>query len=616
MNRKQRRAAKSQGKAAPGCSAPAAAADSPGPIAQRFALALAHHQAGRLDQAESLYRQICTLEPGHVESLYLLAVLARQGGRNEVAIDLIGRVLALRPDFAQAHHDLGAILLVQDKPDEAIACLERAVALKPDYAEAHYNQGIALMRVNRLTDAARCYERALALAPDFADAHNGLGALLLVEDKPAEALACFERALALKPDHLEALNNRGSVLRNLKRLAPALASYDLALAIKPDYAEAHYNRGNVLLGLMRPAEALLSFERALAIKPDYAQALHNRGNALRILQRHAQALASFDQAVAINQDYAETRWNRACLRLLLADFERGWKEYEWRWKTQEFASGRRDFAQPQWRGEEPLAGRTILLHAEQGYGDAIQFVRYAPLVAALGAKVILEVPRPLTALFSRIAGVSLVIGRGDKLPELDCHCPLVGLPLAFKTRLETIPASTAYLSAARDRVIKWRQRLPQPRARRIGIAWAGNPAFAGDQTRSIGLTRFSPLLSVAGVEFLSLQRDLREGDRDILRSHSHVLQVGDPIEDFDDAAAIMSSVDLVISSDTSVAHLAGAMGKPVWVLLQYDADWRWLVGRSDSPWYPTARLFRQPGIDDWESVVARLIGELRTVVAA
>jgi tetratricopeptide (TPR) repeat protein len=616
MNRKQRRAAKSQDKAAAGCSVPSGPAGPSGQIAERFALALSHHQAGRLAEAESLYRQICAIDPRHVDGLYLLGVLARQRGRNEVAIDLIGRVLALRPDFAEAHHDLGAVLLVQDKPNDAMACFERAVGLKPDYAEAHYNQAIALMRVNRLDDAATRYERALALKPDFADAHNGLGAVLLFQDKPNDALACFERALALKPDHFEALNNRGSALRNLKVPAQALASYDLALAIKPDYAEAHYNRGNALLGLMRPAEALASFERALAIKPDYAQALNNRGNALRILRRHAEALASFDKAVAIKPDYAETHWNRSCLWLLLADFDRGWKEYEWRWKTQEFAFGRRDFAQPQWRGEEPLAGRTILLHAEQGYGDAIQFVRYAPLVAARGAKVILEVPPPLTALFSRTAGVALVIGRGATLPEFDCHCPLVGLPLAFKTRLATIPAAVPYLSAAQDRVIKWQQRLPPPRKRRIGIAWAGNPAFKGDQTRSIGLARLSPLLAVAGVEFLSLQRDLRDGDRDILRSNSHVMQVGDAIEDFGDAAAIMSSVDLVISSDTSVAHLAGAMGKPVWVLLQYDADWRWLLGRGDSPWYPTARLFRQPDIDDWEGVVARLMEELAAAVAA
>jgi tetratricopeptide (TPR) repeat protein len=615
MNRKQRRAANSQGQAAPARTAPAAAAAA-GEIAERFAMALAHHRAGRLAEAETLYRQICARAPDHIESLHLIGVLARQGGRNDVAIDIIGRVLALRPDFADAHNGLGAVLLAQDKATPALACFERALGLKPDYAEAHHNRGIALALLNKLDDAAASYARALALAPDYHEAHNGLGAVLLAQDKPAEALACFERALAITPDQVDALNNRGSALRILKRFDEALASYDQALAIVPDHAQAHYNRGNVLQGLKRHVDALASFERALALKPDYAEALNNRGNALRILARHAQALASFDKAVGLVPDYAETHWNRSCLQLLLADFDAGWKEYEWRWKTQEFAPWRRDFAQPLWLGEEPLAGKTILLHAEQGLGDAIQFVRYLPLVAARAGRVVLEVQPPLKALLAGFAGASTVIGRGETLPAFDCHCPLASLPLAFKTRLDTIPATVPYLSTSEDRLIQWNRRLPQSRLRRIGIAWAGNPAFKGDQSRSIGLPRFSPLLAAAGVELFSLQRDLREGDRDILRDHPRVVQLGEAIADFSDTAAIMASLDLLIASDTSVVHLAGAMGKPAWVLLQYDADWRWLIGRSDSPWYPSARLFRQPAIDDWESVVARVMEELSAMPAA
>jgi hypothetical protein len=274
--------------------------------------------------------------------------------------------------------------------------------------------------------------------------------------------------------------------------------------------------------------------------------------------------------------------------------------------VRDFTPWRRDFAQPLWRGEESLEGKTILLHAEQGFGDAIQFVRYVPFLAAKGAQVVLEAPPPLTALFSRIAGAAQVLARGEALPAFDWHCPLMSLPLALKTRLETIPAAVPYLSASEERVASWKQRLPEAGARRIGVAWAGNRNFKGDQTRSIGLARFSPLLSVNGIEFLSLQKDLRDGDREILRDNSHVRHVGDAMEDFSDTAAILSSVDLVISSDTSVAHLAGALGKPVWVLLQYVPDWRWLLERGDSPWYPTARLFRQPKIDDWESVIRQV----------
>jgi hypothetical protein len=299
----------------------------------------------------------------------------------------------------------------------------------------------------------------------------------------------------------------------------------------------------------------------------------------------------------------------------MGDLDAGWKEYEWRWRTQEFAPWRRDFAPPLWLGEEPLAGKTILLHAEQGLGDAIQFVRYLPLVAARAGKVVLEVQPALMPLLAGFAGASLIVGRGEKLPAFDCHCPLGSLPLAFKTRLATIPAAIPYLTASDERVTRWRQRLPRTGRWRIGIAWAGNPAFKGDRTRSIGLPRFSPLLSAAGVEIVSLQRDLRAGDRDILCDHPHVVQLGEAMADFGDTAAIISGLDLVISSDTSIVHLAGAMGKAVWVLLQYDADWRWLIGRDDSPWYPGARLFRQPAVDDWESVVARVLAELAATPA-
>ncbi len=263
----------------------------------------------------------------------------------------------------------------------------------------------------------------------------------------------------------------------------------------------------------------------MALKADHLEALNNRGLVLRDLDRPLEALASFDRALSIDPGHAEIHSNRACLRLLLGDFERGWEEFEWRWRVPDFAPWRRDFAQPRWLGDAPLAGRTILLHAEQGFGDAIQFARYAPLVAARGAKVVLEVPPPLSALCSSLAGVSLVVGRGEQLPELDYHCPLLSLPLAFGTRLETIPAAVAYLSASRDRVIKWKQRLPGTSMRRVGIAWAGNPGFKGDQRRSIGLARFSPLLAVAGIEFVGLQRDLREGDRDILRDNPQVICV-------------------------------------------------------------------------------------------
>jgi tetratricopeptide (TPR) repeat protein len=535
------------------------------------------------------------------------------------SVDSSARIAArapkLNPDHAEAYNGLGVALLVQNKLTEAMECFEQALACRLDYAEAHYNYGAPLMQANRLVDAVTQYERALALKPNYAEAYHGLGTVLLIQGKPTAAMACFDRALAIKPDHVDAINNRGSALRHLKRHAEAVASFDQVLAIKPDNAEALYNRGNALQGLKRHAEALTSFDQALAIKSDYVEVFINRANSLQALRRHAEALASFDQALAIKLDYADAHFNLSLLRLLLGHFDAGWKEYEWRWKTRDFVPGRRDFAPPLWVGEQSLHGRTILLHAEQGLGDTIQFVRYVPLVAARAAKVILEVPPPLKALLSGIKGASLIIGRGEKLPEFDCHCPLISLPLAFKTGLETIPATIPYLSPSADRVTKWQQRLPEAGRRRIAIAWAGNPNYTGDQARSVALSCFSPLFSLAGVEFISLQRELRDGDCDILRNHSHVIHLGDVIADFGDTAALLALADLVIAVDTSVAHLASAMGRPTWILLPFSPDWRWLLDRDDSPWYPTARLFRQPKIDDWESVVARLRGELADTFA-
>ena len=613
-------------------------------LSQALTQAVELHRKGDLAEAERLYLRVLAARSDHFDALQMLGLVRYQQKRLPEALSLLDAAVQAKPDFpplllnrglvldaldrraealasydkalvldpnyAEALHHRGLVLRGLARPAEALASFDQALAIRPGYVEDHYNRGNVLQDLKRPAEALASFDQALAIKPDHVGALNNRGLALLGLQRPADALASFERALAIRPDHVRALNNRGNTLQALRRPAEALAAYEKALAVQPAHAEALYNRGIVLRDLKRPAEALASFDRALSAAPNHVDAFNNRGIVLRDLDRPLEALASYDRALSIDPGYAEAHSNRSCLALLLGDFERGWEEFEWRWRVPDFAPWRRDFAQPLWRGDTPLAGRTILLHAEQGFGDAIQFVRYVPLVAARGAIVVLEVPPPLTALFSRIAGAARVVGRGEELPAFDCHCPLLSLPLAFNTRLDTIPATVPYLAASHDRVLKWEPRLPQTGQRRVGIAWAGNASFKGDQARSIGLARLSPLLAVAGIELVSLQRDLREGDSDILRSHPHVVHLGDAIEDFDDTAAVMSALDLVISSDTSVAHLAGALGKPVWILLQYAADWRWLRERGDNPWYPTARLFRQPEIDDWDSVVRRVTDEL------
>jgi tetratricopeptide (TPR) repeat protein len=602
------------------------------------------HGKGDLAAAEAVYLRLLDVPPVRFDALHMLGILRCQQGRFAEALSLIADALKMNPAFPPALLNYGLALDALQRHAEAVASYDRALAVQPDYAEALFRRGVALRSLQRPLDAFASFERVLAkrpdhvgslynragilrdlgrpeealesferasaIKPDYAEALNGAGLALLDLGRQAEALVRFERALAARQHYPAALNNRAGTLQELGRPEEALAGYDKLLELQPEHAEALYNRGIVLRDLSRPLEALASLDAALAINPRHVDALNNRGIVLRDLARPTEALASYDRALALAADNAETHVNRSCVRLLLGDFAQGWPEFEWRWRTRDFAPWRRDFAAPLWLGEESLAGRTILLHAEQGMGDALQFARYVPLVATRGARVVLEVPPPLTRLMSSVAGVAQVIGRGEALPPFDFHCPLLSLPLAFRTVRDAIPAGVPYLFPSAERAARWKQSVPDTGVRRIGLAWAGNADFKGDRSRSIGLERLSPLLSVGGVAFFSLQKDLRAGDRDILLKHPQVTPLGEAIADFDDTAAIMASLDIVISSDTSVVHLAGALGRPVWILLQQVADWRWSLDRADCPWYPTARLFRQPKLDDWESVVREVAGAL------
>ncbi len=452
-------------------------------------------------------------------------------------------------------------------------------------------------------------QKSLGIKPSNPDALVNFGNALQELGRYDEALASYDEALAIKPDYATALSNRGTVLQALKHYDKALASYDEALAIKPDYAEALRNRGITLHGLRRYDEALASYDKALAIKPDYAEALSNRGLTLQALKRYDEALASYSKALAINPDYAEAHANEGLLRLTLGDFERGWEEYEWRWKGPSFAASRRNFSRPLWLGKDDIRGKTLLIHAEQGMGDTIQFARYAHMVAEKGATAILEVQPALKALLANGPGAYQVLSEGEALPKFDLHCPFLSLPLAFNTRLDTIPAHVPYLAAPAAAIKKWRAKLEQSSAPRIGIVWSGRSTHANDANRSIALIKLMPLQSPE-VQLVSLQNEVRPQDERVLAANKQILHFGSELKDFSETASLVSALDLVISVDTSVAHLAGALGKPVWILLPFAPDWRWLLDREDSPWYPTARLFRQPKIGDWDSVIDRVKQEL------
>ncbi len=476
-----------------------------------------------------------------------------------------------------------------------------------------FQRAVDAFRAGQLAETEQLCRQIVAVKPDHFDAAHVLAVAQAAQGKLDLALASYDRALALRPDSFEALSNRGTCLERLGRFEEALASYERALSLRPDFVDALYNRGNVLRALGRHTEALASYDRALALRPAHADALNNRGQVLRELMRYDDALKSYDAAVAVAPQHVMAHCNAAALRLLMGDFRRGWADYEWRWKKASVVRFDRHFPQPLWRGEA-IASKTILIHSEQGLGDTIQFCRYVPQVAARGARVIFEVEPPLLGLMSAFSGVAQAVAKGSALPAFDVHCPLLSLPLAFGTTLATIPAETAYLRAPALQSIQWHARLAEKRRPLVGMVWAGNPRHERDSERSIALDALLPLLD-AEASFVSLQKDVRPDDAAVLRERGDILQASDELKDFSDTAGLVSALDLVISVDTSVAHLAAALGKPTWILLTHVPDFRWLLDRDDSPWYPTVRLFRQDATRRWDGVIARVRKVLNGFVA-
>ncbi|AMN43366.1 tetratricopeptide repeat protein [Rhodoplanes sp. Z2-YC6860] len=473
-----------------------------------------------------------------------------------------------------------------------------------------------LERSGLFDEAEQRYRAVLQSDPRQWQALHQLGSIFLERGDHVQALEYMAAAMKANPASAEAKSNYGFILQKMERHEEALDYFSRSLVVRPTYAPALLNRGVSLHQLGRLQQALDNFERVLALEPRNVKALYNRANILHELRRFDESLATFQQTLALAPNYAEAQLNEALTRLLLGDFERGWRQYEWRWKAESQRHQRRDFAQPLWLGGEALAGKTILVHAEQGFGDAFQFVRYLPRLAALGAEVILEVKPGLRAILSGMNGVARVVEQGEPHPHFDVHCPIMSLPLAFRTTLDTIPADVPYLKAPPDRLQKW-SHLSSRQGFRVALAWAGSATHKQDQLRSIPLKELVPLIAGAdGVEWLSVQRELRAGDAELLNELPKVRSLGGELEDFADTAAVLSQADLVITVDTAVAHLAGALGRPVWLLVQYSPDFRWLLDREDSPWYPTLRIFRQDQLRDWSGVAGRVAEALKSSVRA
>jgi len=546
-------------------------------VRQALDAAWQHYQTGQWQQAEQLYLQVLEVDPDQIDALHLLAAITGQTGRESRAITYLQAVLRLQPGLAAAHNNLGNAFSSQGRFPEAVASFQEAVRLQPDFAVAYSNLGNAQRKQGRLAEAVASLQQAVRLKPDFAGAHNNLGAAWLA----------------------------------LEKLADAQASFQQAVRLKPDFAEAHFHLGVALGKGGKHEEATASLQQALRLKPDYAEAHYSLGVALERQEKHEEAVASYQQAVRLDPDYADAHYNLGLVSLLLGDFEQGWGEYEWRWKTkEEFVD--RSFSQPRWDGGR-LEGKTILLHAEQGLGDTLQFIRYAPLVHQRGARVVVCTFPPLLSLLRTCPGIDHLLAGDEPLPSFDIHAPLLSLPLVFGTTAATVPADVPYLAADPCLVTHWQSELNALPGFKVGIVWQGFPGHKKDHLRSVPLMAFAPLADLADVHLVSLQVGL---GREQVAALGGLFRIADVASRFDaasfgDAAAVVKCLDLVITVDSALAHLAGALGVLVWVALPYNPDWRWMLEREDSPWYPTMRLFRQARPGDWAEVFGRIAVALK-----
>jgi tetratricopeptide (TPR) repeat protein len=578
------------------------------PAAFHSNLGTAYQAMGKLEEAATCYERALILQPELAEAHMNLGAVREAQGKHELAEMRFRRALDLNPDLAEAHVNLGNILQAKGKLEEAVACHERALALKPDSAEAFFNHANALQAMGKLEEAVVSYQWAMALKPEMASAHCNLGNVLLALNKLEEAEACYAQALTLQPDYAEACYNLGNLRQAQDKLAEAAACYERAIVLKPQLAEAHYNLGNTLHSLDRLDEAAASFERALAIRPEYAEAHYNLGCVFEDLGRLDAALARMARALELKPDYPQARFGQALVQLRSGDFSTGWRNYESRWQSIDHDTPWRAYTEPIWTGERLSSGR-LLVWGEQGIGDEIQFAGLIPDAIHAGNHIVLDCDARLKPLFARsFPEIEVVSGCGPEDSQeagIAAHLPAGSLPGLYRTTEDTFAATTSpYLQA--DPVERERFRAAYGDGRRlIGLAWHTRNQKSG-RKRSIDLNNFAPLFALPGIRWISLQY----GDFDALEAQAAAAKAPllidrgvDQFANIDRFAAQIAAMDQVITIDNSTAHLAAALGLPVWLLAPFAADWRWMEKRADSPWYPTLRLFRQQKIGDWEAVM-------------
>jgi tetratricopeptide (TPR) repeat protein len=609
-------------------------------IQQQLETGLKHFDDGDLLQAEAACWSMLEKDPNQADALHMLGLIAFEGGRSDIAEELIscaivkspqvgsfynslgkvyqkqgksedsmacfGKAITIDPDSADAYHHLGTLLYDQGEAGQACEALIRSLQLNPENAEAFNYLGAAFAKLGNLDAAIESYRCALQVDPSCVEACNNLGVVLYQQKKFDEAIDCYYQAIRAKRDYAEAYNNLGSLLKELGVIDEAIRNYEFAIQLKPDYADALYNVGNICYEQGNPADAIDFYLKAIESDPNSVKYYNNLGNSYLALGQLDEALACYQKVLASVPDDAKARYNKSFALLLKGEFIEGFKEYEWRHEAHNAKLP--EFKQPLWNGT-PLEGQTVLVYTEQGQGDSIQFIRYTKLIKERGGNVIVSCQPSLVRLFETCSGIDKLIPNGATLPEFDVHTPLMSLPHVFKTTLESIPSPDPYIFADKSLVKRWHDELKGLKGLKIGIVWQGNPEYSKDQFRSIPLKHFEPLSKIEGINLISLQRETGLDQLQELRETfgiKEISQLNETDWDYMDTAALMMNLDLVISSDTSVPHLAGALGVPVWVPLSWSPDWRWGLKGEDYPWYSSMKLFRQTEFGNWDNVFARI----------
>ncbi|MBF0422668.1 MAG: tetratricopeptide repeat protein [Magnetococcales bacterium] len=582
------------------------------PDDSRLVLALTAHRQGQVAEAEAHCLALLRDHPEDPDALHLLGVMASELGRYAQAVTWIEAAVRLKPMFPEAYYNLGNAFKGLGRQDQALASFRHALRLRPDFAEACLNMGTVWHGQSLWAEAVECYRQALSIRPDYPEALVNFGMALQSWGNLAAAEEKFKQAIAIRPDYPEAWSRWGVTLQDQGDLPAAVEKYRQALMLRPNQAEFLSHLGGALLSMERLTEAEGYLHQALARQPRHPEALTNLGSLLHKQGRLHEALEAFFMAQEADPNFAEAYFGASLVQLLLGDYPSGWRHYEWRWRTRGFQPHGQ--GQPVWDGGV-LSGRTLLIHCEQGLGDSIQFIRFVPLVKEKGGRIVVLCPPPLYRLFSRMASIDLLVRHGDSVPPCDCQIPLMSLAGLLGTTPDTIPAQGPYLQVEKG---PGQEKMFLPAefpGLKVGLVWRGSRHFKNDHIRSMPVSMVGQLLTLEGCLFVSLQKEMTTEERAWMAAKRHFVDLSQELYDFADTARILASLDLVISVDTAVLHLAGAMGIPVWGVIPHVPDWRWLLGRADSPWYPSLRLFRQSRPGSWQEVLEEMTERLGLVTA-